>query len=82
MQDMVGLFAKGGVNKDTVNQDGENALHRAIAKGIVTPVESLINLGVDINHKNNAGQTPLAYANAIYADSEIIDLLVAHGATE
>jgi ankyrin repeat protein len=54
-------------------------LFTAIKKTDIEQVKKLITSGVDINHKDENGQTALALASSI-GNSEIISLLIAAGA--
>lgn len=46
-----------------VDNDGNNSLIGAVKLGSVDIIKSLVNKGVDINHKNNAGDTALLIAS-------------------
>ncbi|MDG0803654.1 ankyrin repeat domain-containing protein [Pectobacterium polaris] len=49
-------------NVNVINDYGQNLLHEAITCGHVAVVNSLIALGIDVNHQDDKGQTPLHYA--------------------
>ncbi|MDX6917661.1 ankyrin repeat domain-containing protein [Pectobacterium carotovorum] len=48
-------------NVNVTNEYGQNLLHEAIAYGNVAVVNKLIELGIDVNHQDDKGQTPLHY---------------------
>lgn len=50
-------------------------LHDAIKNADGKSVKNLVNIGIDVNHKNSLGQTPLHLAIA-YGNLEIVNLLL------
>jgi len=56
-----------------------NPLHKAVARGNIEQVKSLISKGVDVNARNENGVTPLYYA-AKYGRQEVAELLIIKGA--
>ena len=54
-------------------------LNLAISKGDFTKVQELVELGVDVNKKDERGKTPLMYA-IMYKQSEITLYLIRKGA--
>jgi len=54
-------------------------LNVAISKGDFTKVQELVELGVDVNKKDERGKTPLMYA-IMYKQSEITLYLIRKGA--
>ena len=51
-----------GADVNGVNQEGNTALHGAVSQGFNTVIRLLADHGVDLEMKNNRGQTPLAMA--------------------
>lgn len=49
-------------NINVINEHGQNLLHESIAYGDIFIVNKLIGLGIDVNHQDDKGQTPLHYA--------------------
>ncbi|MEL6671602.1 MAG: ankyrin repeat domain-containing protein [Bacteroidota bacterium] len=61
--------------------EGENTLvHLAVKKGYQALVEEALNLGIDINQKNQEGLTPLHQAAMQAKDKEMLTLLLEKGA--
>lgn len=70
-------------NKDLVDKKGAGLFHYALGYGANLEVlEYLKNLGLDINQKNKAGETPLFYLgrSSCSDQSEILKFLRANGA--
>ena len=67
-----------GANIYTQDKLGNTALHYAARSNLET-VRLLIKLGLDVNHENSDGETPLFQA-ALGKDPEIVNLLVETGA--
>lgn len=71
---------KNGANKQkTCEAFGRNALHYAAGKGRKDVVETLLLEGVDVNHQDAFGQTPI-FVTKETNSTEIYDLLVKYGA--
>ncbi|AOR59892.1 ankyrin repeat domain-containing protein [Pectobacterium parmentieri] len=49
-------------NINIVNEYNQNLLHEAVACGNFILINRFIELGIDVNHQDNNGQTPLHYA--------------------
>mmetsp|Transcript_15093 Transcript_15093/g.32521 ORF Transcript_15093/g.32521 Transcript_15093/m.32521 type:complete len:276 (+) Transcript_15093:39-866(+) len=58
-QNIAQLLIDSKANPKRVDLDGNSALHYAAGYGRRDMLEYLINLGLDLNAKNNFGQTPL-----------------------
>lgn len=56
------LFIEHGVDKNSTDSLGENALHLAAIQGRELVVEYLVSIGVDLNAQDSAGYTPLMRA--------------------
>ena len=54
-------------------------IHNAARDGDLAGVQAELDKGVDVNKKDNDGMTPLNYA-AVFAEKEIVELLLANGA--
>jgi len=54
-------------------------LNLAISKGDLSKVQQLIEIGVDVNHRDERGKTPLMYA-ILYKQTEIVAYLIRKGA--
>lgn len=54
-------------------------LNLAISKGDLAKVQQLIEIGVDVNHRDERGKTPLMYA-ILYKQTEIVAYLIRKGA--
>lgn len=66
-------------NVGLLNEEGQNLLHEAIAFKRDDFSEYLLSLGIDVNHQDNNGQTPLHFASA-HSNKYIVDLLFKAGA--
>ncbi|RAK19581.1 ankyrin repeat protein [Flavobacterium aquaticum] len=62
-----------------VAKPSPSQLNVAISKGDFTKVQELVELGVDVNKKDERGKTPLMYA-IMYKQSEITLYLIRKGA--
>jgi len=60
---------------DIENEFGQNLLHEAIASKKYSIAEKLISLGIDVNHQDNNGQTPLHYS-AIHGDRKVAKIIL------
>ena len=54
-------------------------LNVAISKGDLGKVQQLVEIGVDVNKKDERGKTPLMYA-ILYKQTEIVSYLIKKGA--
>lgn len=54
-------------------------LNVAISKGDLSKVQQLVEIGVDVNKKDERGKTPLMYA-ILYKQTEIVSYLIRNGA--
>ena len=54
-------------------------LNLAISKGDLAKVQQLVEVGVDVNHRDERGKTPLMYA-ILYKQTEIVNYLLEKGA--
>ena len=54
-------------------------LNLAISKGDLAKVQQLVGIGVNVNHKDERGKTPLMYA-ILYKQTEIVAYLIRKGA--
>ena len=73
------LLAK-NVNHSNCNLNGETVLHLAIEKNNIMLLEKLLNLGLDINSKDNNGITPLHLAVMKAENMSVIEFLIKNGA--
>ena len=65
--------------QSSLNRHGQNALHDAVRHCTVEIVAQLIEEGVNVNHVDNFGHTPLYYAmDAQRGDT--VNLLIHNGA--
>ena len=63
----------------TVVKLAPTQLNLAISKGDLAKVQQLIEIGVDVNHRDERGKTPLMYA-ILYKQTEIVSYLIKKGA--
>jgi len=54
-------------------------LNLAISKGDLSKVQQLVEIGVDVNKKDERGKTPLMYA-ILFKQTEIVAYLIRNGA--
>ena len=54
-------------------------LNVAISKGDLAKVQQLVEIGVDVNKKDERGKTPLMYA-ILFKQTEIVSYLIRNGA--
>ncbi|PKX96352.1 Ankyrin repeat protein [Aspergillus novofumigatus IBT 16806] len=75
-----------GLDIHLVDSDGDNLLHRAVKKNLpIADIAFLLDEGLDINHRNGLGRTPLVAAIAIEDSAltekpDIVELLLQRGA--
>jgi ankyrin repeat protein len=75
-----------GLDIHVVDSDGDNLLHRAVKQDLpVADIAFLLDEGLDINHRNGQGRTPLAAAiaiddSALTEKPDIVELLLQRGA--
>jgi ankyrin repeat protein len=75
-----------GLDIHLVDSDGDNLLHRAVKQNLpVADIAFLLDEGLDINHRNGQGRTPLAAAiaiddSALTEKPDIVELLLQRGA--
>jgi hypothetical protein len=76
------LLLKNGARIDDVDITGGSVLGYAIAFGHVEIVKLLVDAGVDVNHRDSLGGTPLLIAcyESFQNSDEIVQFLVAKGA--
>jgi len=58
MERIIGMLADAGANINVLDRNGNNGLHLVVDDGNFDIVPKLVELGVDINRKNNQGKTP------------------------
>jgi len=77
--DIVDLLRKHGARLT----DQAQSLHRAVADHNIAQVKSLLSQGVDVNGKDETGDTPLHYAAKLTrsAGRDVCELLIARGAS-
>ena len=75
----VKYLLKQGANPSLQNDNGWNVLHYASQKGNVAIMEEILSHEVEIESKNNSGETPLMLAQT-YGKSEIVAYLLSKGA--
>lgn len=59
---------------------GNTLYHLAVIKNNLKLLEKLNDLGININHKNDAGETPLIKAVLLAKDTQILTYLINNGA--
>jgi len=62
----------------SINEDGQNLLHEAVAYKQLQIATFLIHSGIAVNHKDKNGQTPLHYATTLN-QLEMSRLILKHG---
>ncbi|XP_077445439.1 uncharacterized protein LOC144066022 isoform X3 [Stigmatopora argus] len=77
--DKVLEYLKGGVDINTSNQNGLNALHLAAKEGHVELVEELLERGVALNSATKKGNTAL-HISSLAGQAEVVKILVKQGA--
>jgi ankyrin repeat protein len=69
-----------GADTGVINKDGKTLLHCVAQHGTVEIIEFFISNGLDVNAKDNEGQTPLFLAVEENSDVEVIKFLISKGA--
>ncbi|XP_061620169.1 ankyrin-2-like isoform X3 [Phyllopteryx taeniolatus] len=77
--DKVLEYLKGGVDINTSNQNGLNALHLAAKEGHVELVQELLERGVALNSATKKGNTAL-HISSLAGQAEVVKILVKQGA--
>ncbi|XP_067652983.1 uncharacterized protein [Haliotis asinina] len=78
--DVVQFLVGGGADVSLVDSNGNNALHFACISGDLETVKLIVSMNVvDINVRNNDGQTAADYARG-WRHQRVVDLLVSRGA--
>ncbi|XP_051918134.1 ankyrin-2-like isoform X23 [Hippocampus zosterae] len=77
--DKVLEYLKGGVDINTSNQNGLNALHLAAKEGHIELVEELLERGVALNSATKKGNTAL-HISSLAGQAEVVKILVKRGA--
>ncbi|XP_077401289.1 uncharacterized protein LOC144035454 isoform X17 [Vanacampus margaritifer] len=77
--DKVLEYLKGGVDINTSNQNGLNALHLAAKEGHIELVEELLERGVALNSATKKGNTAL-HISSLAGQAEVVKVLVKQGA--
>ncbi|XP_061922207.1 ankyrin-2b isoform X5 [Entelurus aequoreus] len=77
--DKVLEYLKGGVDINTCNQNGLNALHLAAKEGHVDLVQELLERGVALNSATKKGNTAL-HISSLAGQIEVVKILVKQGA--
>jgi len=77
--DIVGLLIAAGVDLDSKNSDGNNALWLACVAKSLDVIDLLVDAGIDINNRNDNGATALMYA-ASSGKADVVARLLAKGA--
>jgi cytohesin len=78
--DLVRLLLEAGANPNTRGPDGQIPLHYVARGGGISRVELLISSGSDVNARDKKGVSPAMIAFEL-GQTDIFDLMVAHGAT-
>lgn len=69
-----------GINKSATNTNGETLLHAAVTKNDIDLIQSVLDMGIDINQADENGLTPLHKAVQIAKNIEVVQFLIQHGA--
>nr|XP_033811838.1 ankyrin-2 isoform X25 [Geotrypetes seraphini] len=77
--DKVVEYLKGGIDINTCNQNGLNALHLAAKEGHVDLVHELLERGSSVNSATKKGNTALHIAS-LAGQSEVVKVLIKEGA--
>ncbi|XP_054609896.1 ankyrin-2b isoform X8 [Dunckerocampus dactyliophorus] len=77
--DKVLEYLKGGVDINTCNQNGLNALHLAAKEGHVDLVQELLERGVELNSATKKGNTAL-HISSLAGQAEVVKILIKQGA--
>ena len=77
--DIVKLFFENGFDSNKKDDSGNNALHRAVHSKLVSLALEFILKRVDVNAKNNEGQSPLDIAHNC-CEEDMVSMLKRYGA--
>lgn len=69
-----------GVNVETTETTGRNALCEAVMQNKIDSVKCLLRLGANVNWEGQHGETPLEFAIGYGASIEILEILIHDGA--
>src|SRR5689334_5057486 len=72
-------FLQQGASLHVTDHDGDSALTHAASKNAVEIVKFLIEEGININHQNDLGETPLIKA-CFHGHTDIAQILLASNA--
>jgi ankyrin repeat protein len=79
--EMVNLLLDGGANVNAVDNNGDNSLYLALNLPLhfhkIIIVQRLLDYGVNVNHQNHDGWTPLHRA-CLLGEPKLIELLLQH----
>ncbi|MGY5353768.1 ankyrin repeat domain-containing protein [Wenyingzhuangia sp. IMCC45467] len=79
-QDILTLLVSKGLNAKGSQPNGNTLLHEAVQENNIHLIKQSLTLGVDINAKNNEGNTALLLAALNAKNTEVLNLLIANGA--
>lgn len=79
-QEKMSYLASIGYDPKSIQKDGSTLIHAAVNKESIELLKELVAIGVDINIKDESGQTALHYAAMQADDEEVLKYLVEAGA--